>query len=148
MKSIVFIVLVAGMFSCVGNKQKNQTEPESKTAVSGQMPKIDFEEEMHDFGLVKAGEILTYSFQFTNRGETDLKINNAETDCGCIEATIAKSTIPAGEKGFIEVKFNSAGLFGKQLKTVEIQSNSKEPKHLIIFAEVENEQIEIKNLKR
>jgi hypothetical protein len=145
MKSIVFIILIVGIFSCVGNKQKNQNQPKSENTVSGQMPKIEFEEEMHDFGLVKSGEILTYSFQFTNRGETDLKINKAETDCGCIEAIIAKSTIPSGEKGFIEVKFNSAGLFGKQLKTVEIQSNSKEPKHLIIFAEVENEQIEIKN---
>jgi hypothetical protein len=36
-------------------------------------------------------------------------------------------------------------MIGKQLKTLEIQSNSKEPKHLIIFAEVENEQFEIKN---
>ena len=44
-----------------------------------------------------------------------------------------------------EVGIKSAGLFGKQLKTIEIQSNSKEPKHLIIFAEVENELIEIKN---
>ena len=145
MKSIVFVLLIAFMFSCAGNKQKSQTEPESKTTVSGQMPKIEFEEEMHDFGLVKAGEILIYSFQFTNNGENGLIINNAETDCGCIEAKVAKSNIPAGEKGNIEVIFNSAGLFGKQLKTVEIQSNSKEPKHLIIFAEVENEQIEIKN---
>jgi hypothetical protein len=44
-----------------------------------------------------------------------------------------------------EVEFNSSGLFGKQLKTIEIQSNSKEPKHLIIFAGVENELIEIEN---
>ena len=145
MKKIVFAVLVVGLFSCAANKQENQTEPENKTAVSAQMPKIEFEEEIHDFGLVQAGEILTFSFQFTNRGETELKISNTETDCGCIEATPEKDTILPGEKGYIEVKFNSAGLFGKQLKTVEIQSNNKEPKHLIIFAEVENELFEIKN---
>lgn len=145
MKKIVLIAMVFGLFSCAANKQKINTEPESKISVSENLPKIEFEEEIHDFGILKAGEILTYSFQFTNKGETNLIISNAETDCGCIEAKVAKSNIPAGEKGNIEVIFNSAGLFGKQLKTVEIQSNSKEPKHLIIFAEVENEQIEIKN---
>jgi hypothetical protein len=145
MKKIVLVVMVFGLFSCTANKQKNNTEPESKISVSENLPKIEFEEEIHDFGILKAGEILTYSFQFTNKGETNLIISNAETDCGCIKAKVAKSNIPAGEKGNIEVIFNSAGLFGKQLKTVEIQSNSKEPKHLIIFAEVENEQIEIKN---
>jgi hypothetical protein len=142
MKVVVLIVLVLGLFSCVENKPKIIIEAKSETKSSAQFPKIDFDEEIHDFGLIKAGEILSYSFQFTNRGETDLIINTVETDCGCIEATIAKSTVPPGEKGIIEVKFNSAGLFGKELKTVEIQSNSKEPKHLIIFAEVENELFE------
>ena len=144
MNRIVLVVLIFGLFSCVGNKPKINSEFKSETKISGQMPKIEFDEEIHDFGHIKAGEILTYSFQFTNRGETDLIINKAETDCGCIEATITKSNVPPGEKGIIEVKFNSAGLFGKELKTVEVQSNSKEPKHLIIFAEVENEQIEFK----
>ncbi len=145
MNRIVIAVLIFGLFSCAGNKQKINTEPKNETKISEQLPKIEFDEEMHDFGLIKAGEILTFSFQFTNPGEADLIINKAETDCGCIEATNTKKTILPGEKGIIEVKFNSAGLFGKQLKTIEIQSNSKEPKHLIIFAEVENEQIEFKN---
>jgi hypothetical protein len=41
-------------------------------------------------------------------------------------------------------EFSSSGIDFSQLKTVEIQSNSREPKHLIIFAGVENEQIELK----
>ena len=144
MKRFLLLALIIALFSCSEKKPKLKNQGKSENVIS-QIPKIEFVEEMHDFGLIKAGEILTYSFQFTNLGVTDLIINQAETDCGCIEATVAKNSIPAGEKGIIEVKFNSAGLFGKQLKTVEIQSNSKEPKHLIIFAEVENEQIEIKN---
>ncbi len=144
MKRIVLLVLIILQFSCSEKKPniKNEGENEDTKSI---LAKIDFDEEIHDFGLIKAGEKLSFSFQFTNHGETDLIINKAETDCGCIEATIVKNTILPGEKGIIEVKFNSSGLFGKQLKTVEIQSNSKEPKHLIIFAEVENEQIEFKN---
>ncbi len=144
MNRIILLALIILQFSCT-EKRPNIKNAEKIENIISNIPKIEFDEEMHDFGLIKAGEILTYSFQFTNRGETDLIINKAETDCGCIEATIGKITIPSGERGFIEIKFNSAGLFGKQLKTIEVQSNSKEPKHLIIFAEVENEQIEIKN---
>lgn len=144
MKNVLLLVLIIMQFSC-SEKNSNNKNKEKSENVTEQISKIEFDEEMHDFGNLKAGEILTYSFQFTNRGKTDLIINKAETDCGCIEAKFAKNTFFPGEKGIIEVIFNSAGLFGKQLKTVEIQSNSKEPKHLIIFAEVENEQIEIKN---
>jgi len=144
MNRVLLLALILALFSCSEKKPKLKNEEKSENIIS-QMPKIEFDEEIHDFGVIKAGEILTYSFQFTNRGETDLIIDKAETDCGCIEATVVKSTVPPGEKGIIEVKFNSAGLFGKQLKTVEVKSNSKEPKHLIIFAEVENEQIEFKN---
>ncbi len=144
MNRVLLITLILALFSCSEKESKLKNKEKSEIA-TGQMPKIEFDEEVHDFGLIKTGEILTYSFQFTNNGETDLTINKAETDCGCIEATIAKSTILPGEKGIIEVKFNSSGLFGRQLKTVEVKSNSKEPKHLIIFAEVENEQIEFKN---
>ena len=144
MKNVLLLVLMIMQFSCSEKNSNNKNKAKSEN-VTEQISKIEFDEEMHDFGNLKAGEILTYSFQFTNRGETDLIINNTETDCGCIEVKFAKNTFLPGEKGIIEVIFNSAGLFGKQLKTVEIQSNSKEPKHLIIFAEVENEQIEIKN---
>ncbi len=144
MKRFLLLALILVLFSCSEKKGNIVKEGKNENETS-KVPEIEFDEEIHDFGLIKAGEILTYSFVFKNRGEADLIINKAETDCGCVEATIVKNSIPPDKNGMIEVKFNSAGLFGKQLKTVEIQSNSKEPKHLIIFAEVENEQIEFKN---
>ena len=130
------------MISCTEKKPKSNNTPKQFNYKTTQ---IEFDTEMHDFGQVKSGEIMTFSFVFTNSGKVDLIINKTETDCGCIQARIPKEPISFGDKGIIEVKFNSAGMFGKQLKTIEIQSNSKEPKHLIIFAEVENEQIEFRN---
>jgi len=144
MNRIVLIVLIFGIISCTENKQVKNNESNHEVIQNEQLTQIEFDTEMHDFGRVKSGETLVYSFVFVNRGETDFVINKAETDCGCVVANLPKEPIPPGEKGIIEVKFNSAGMIGKQLKTVEIQSNSKEPKHLIIFAEVENEQIEFK----
>jgi len=145
MKKAVFIVLIIGLFSCTGKKPDVKTESNREINKTEQLTEMVFDTEMHDFGKVKSGEILRYSFVFSNKGETVLTIKKAEADCGCLQAKVLKEQVKPGEKGIIEVEFNSAGMTGKQLKTIEIQSNSKEPKHLIIFAEVENELFEIKN---
>lgn len=145
MNKAFITLLIFGLFSCSVKKQENISEPNVKFNNIEKNSQIEFESEMHDFGKIKSGEILTFSFVFSNKGKTDLVIENAESDCGCVQANIPKKAIYPGEKGIIEVEFNSTGLLGKQLKTIEIQSNSKEPKHLIIFAEVENELFDIKN---
>jgi len=147
MNRIIFISLFFALFSCTEKKSQSNNESKQDKNKTTQITQIEFDTEMHDFGRVKSGEILTYSFVFSNRGEAGLIISKAETDCGCLQATIPSEPVKPGEKGIIEVEFNSSGMFGKQLKTIEIQSNSKEPKHLIIFAEVENELFEIKNDK-
>ena len=145
MNRIIFISLFFAVFSCTEKKPYRNSNPKLDKNKTTQITQIEFDTETHDFGRVKSGEILTYSFVFSNQGEAGLIISKAEADCGCVQATIPVEPINPGEKGIIEVEFNSSGMVGKQLKTIEIQSNSKEPKHLIIFAEVENELIEIKN---
>lgn len=142
MNKIALIFLIFVTLSCAEKKSIDKKESNKEINKTG-LPEILFDSEMHDFGRIKSGEILAYSYVFKNAGKSDLIIDKAEADCSCIQVTIPKKNIPPGKKGIIEVVFNSGGMIGKQLKTVEIQSNSKEPKHLIIFAEVENEQIEI-----
>jgi hypothetical protein len=144
MKKIVLIFLIFALFSCIEKKPVQKKETDKEINKSTPRPQVEFDTEMHDFGQIKSGEILSFTFVFTNQGKSDFLIYNAETDCGCLEVKVPQKTISPGEKGLIEVLFNSAGMVGKQLKTIELQSNSKETKHLIIFAEVENEQIEIK----
>lgn len=143
MKIIALIFLIFATLSCAEKKPIDKKESIKEINKTG-LPEIVFDTEMHDFGRIKSGEILAFSYVVTNRGKSDLIIDKSEADCSCIQVTIPQENIPPGKKGIIEVVFNSGGMIGKQLKTVEIQSNSKEPKHLIIFAEVENEQIEIK----
>ena len=145
MNRIIFISLFFALFSCTEKKPDRNSDPKQDNNNTTQITQIEFDTEMHDFGRVKSGEILTYSFVYSNRGEANLIISKAEADCGCMKVTVPTEQVKPGEKGIIEVEFNSSGMIGKQLKTIEIQSNSKEPKHLIIFAEVENELIEIKN---
>ena len=66
------------------------------------------------------------------------------SDCACINASFKQEAIKPGKQGRIEVEFNSAGTAGREYKTIEIYGNSKELKHLAIFAEVNNEIIDIK----
>ena len=99
---------------------------------------------MHDFGILQSGEIVVFSFTVTNTGNSELKIKNVEADCGCVHAEFLKEPVPPGKTGLIEVEFDSSGLFGRQFKTIEVHANTKKPKQLAIFAEVQNEQLEIK----
>lgn len=138
MNKIVPVIFIYFLFSCSGEKTKPET---TKTK---ELAEIVFEEESHDFGQLNSGEIVVFSFVFKNSGKSDLIIENAEADCGCMHLDFSKEPVKPGEKGRIDVEFDSSGMFGKHLKSIEIQSNCKEPKHLVIFAEINNEQIEFK----
>lgn len=144
MKPVFYIALFLIAIAC--NKTKQPVAPAPAENVVTELPAeaLQFETETHDFGLLKAGEKLSFSFVFQNKGNGPIQVKNAGTDCGCISAQFPQKQINQGETGVIDVTFDSSGLFGRQLKTVEILWNSKELKHLIIFAEVENNQLEIK----
>ena len=86
--------------------------------------KISFEEESYDFGEVEAGEIVTHVYRFTNTGKVPLVISNARSTCGCTVPSWPKDPIPPGEKGEIEVRFNTKNKKAKQQKPVTITANT------------------------
>lgn len=140
----LFIILIFTFLSC-SHQKPSQKNPETKAGetVKGKT-EITFNEEIHDFGVLESGEIVVFTFVLTNVGENDLLIKSVDTDCGCIHIKYPKKAVSTGETALIEVGFNSAGLFGKQFKSIEIDANFKEPKHLAIFAAVKNKNLEIK----
>jgi len=60
----VLLAVTLGLTACDGSEPSN-----------GQ-PVIHFEQEIVDVGIVPAGSILDYSFNFTNQGDAPLKIND------------------------------------------------------------------------
>lgn len=144
MKFFIFIVIVYTIFSCVPKKKPSENNSSTKLEKLPETSQITFSEEFYDFGTLTSGEIVVYTFVFTNSGGHDLLINKIEIDCGCVHAKFPDTPVKPGEKGLIEVEFDSSGLFGKQFKSIEIHANFKEPKHLTIFATVKNENLEIK----
>ena len=87
-------------------------------------PEFTFVEEEHDFGLLVDGEKVAYSFVFTNTGDVPLIISNAKGSCGCTVPNWPKDPIAPGEKGAIDVSFNSSGRKGIQNKAVTLTANT------------------------
>ena len=98
--------------------------PGSKISASGVFAKIIFNEESYDFGKVKEGPVLEYSFRFTNAGDKPLVIEKVQTSCGCTgAATDGKKEYGKGEGGEIKITFNTQGREGPQEKFVTVYTN-------------------------
>ena len=86
--------------------------------------KLEFEETIFDFGEVNEGEIVKHTFNFTNTGKVPLVINDAHSTCGCTIPKWPKAPISPGEKGKIEVEFNTKSKPNNQEKPVIISANT------------------------
>lgn len=89
------------------------------------MPKMTFDQELHDFGRLSAGEVISYGFHFRNTGNADLVISGCSATCGCTVASYPKGRVAPGEDGYITVSFNSAGKSGQQYQEVTVVSNAQ-----------------------
>lgn len=99
---------------------------------------IDFSENIHDFGSLKANEKAEHIYKFTNTGTEVLTIDSVETECGCTVPSISKTVLLPGESAELQIVFDTKGKSGKITKTVSLFTNaSTEPKVLSFTAEVE-----------
>jgi hypothetical protein len=142
MHKLAFIFLFLFLVSCQANKNSHKNPKQTTEEL---VPtEISVDEAVHNFGQLKAGEIVLHTFVLTNTGNSDFIIESLETDCGCVTTHFNKQAVKPGENALIEVEFNTAGLVGREYKTIEVVGNSKELKHLAIFAQVDNDLIDIK----
>lgn len=100
-----------------------------------QLPKteITFENKNHHFGSIKEGEIVRHHYAFINTGEEPLIITGAVPSCGCTVPAYPKTPVLPGDKGEIEIEFNSANQKGKVHKNIIIFSNAKQDKLSLSF---------------
>lgn len=131
MKKYLLILVLGLIFTACKNNNHNLPadviyNPNSAEGVdeSGGMPKLVFAKTEHDFGTVIQGEIVTYNFRFTNKGNADLVIAEVSTSCGCTVSNYPKEPIKPGETKFIEAKFNSEARMGFQHKRITVLTNA------------------------
>jgi len=102
-------------------------------------PKIRFENTVHDFGKIKEGSVVDYTFKFKNVGSDVLEIKTVRTSCGCTAAVVSGKSIKPGEEGNLKVEFDSTKKEGVVTRTITLSSNDpvEQQKVLTIIAFVE-----------
>jgi hypothetical protein len=121
---ILSFFILAGLGSCGGDSVKSSREGTSPHDHSQGKPGIEFRDLRHDFGTVKHGEKLAYTFIYKNTGNIPLVVNSARADCGCTLPEYDAEPVAPGEEGKIKVVFNTTGFSGYQTKTVQLSTNA------------------------
>ena len=103
----------------------NDPATAAEDADDSELPVIEFEEDVMDFGEISQGEKVKRIYRFTNTGKSDLIISDAKGSCGCTVPRWPKQPIKPGQSGDIEVVFDSNGKQGRQHKTVTLIANTK-----------------------
>ncbi|MGL1885099.1 MAG: DUF1573 domain-containing protein [Reichenbachiella sp.] len=98
---------------------------------------ITFAVAAYDFGDITQGDKVSYTFEFTNDGDTPLIISNVLTTCGCTAPSWPREPIAPGTSNKIDVTFNSTGKIGHQNKVITVQSNaSNNPERIKIVTNI------------
>jgi len=125
--SVLIILSGIGMMLSCGSNKSSENADRNSVNDSTAVPEISFNTLVHDFGEITEGEKVAYVFTFTNTGTGSLVINNASASCGCTVPKYSRKPLAPGQKGTMEVVFNTSGFGGIQTKTISVQSNAKTP---------------------
>lgn len=93
-------------------------------------PEFKFEQETINYGKIAQGSDGKRVFEFTNVGNSPLIITKIKTSCGCTVPKKPDGPIMPGEKGKIEVSYDTKRPGGFS-KAITIYSNAKNPRKMI-----------------
>ncbi len=139
MKKIMIMLAVSSLLAACnqGNSKQSNAAATEKTAV-GEVPVLKFDKEIYDFGKIKAGDKVSYSYSFVNSGKSPLIITDARASCGCTIPSWPNKPINPGDKEAIKVIFNSEGKSGLIDKQITITANTTPAQTLVhLVGEVE-----------
>ncbi len=104
--------------------QPTSTPPAGACASTNVLgPRIQFATSLYDFGRVKAGEPVKYTYVFTNTGDRLLIINSVQPQCGCTTAGEWTRQAEPGKTGVIPIQFNTANYNSGVFKQVTVSCN-------------------------
>lgn len=105
-------------FDSLERQGLNTEFKETKRAV------IKFENLTHDFGTIREGEKVSFTYKFKNTGEAPLIIERALASCGCTLPEWTTEPVLPGDTGFIKVEFDSSGKLNLQNKSIHVTANT------------------------
>lgn len=123
----IFNLITIVSFSLFGLLSACQGQEKSKlnaTDVTSESSIIKFDTTGHDFGVVKDGEKVEWTYEFTNIGKSKLLITKVQASCGCTVPSYSDQPIMPGKRGKILIKFDSNGKEGEVTKNVTVYANT------------------------
>ena len=128
-KVLIIFSLLLGLVSCQDDKDKKLSPDLINISKSADNPSdkqaaISFDKTEFNFGKILQGEVVTYTFHFTNTGNVPLLITSIDKSCGCTTGDYPRTPIDPGQGGDIKVSYDSKGHFGFQSKTVTVNTNA------------------------
>ena len=135
-KIILAVLLAVFAVSCreQGNQQLSSdlvTNPKSAEHSDKKGPVLQFEKTEYDFGKILQGEVVSYTFHFTNTGDAPLIITSVDKSCGCTASEYPRQPIDPGKQGSIKITYDSKGHQGFQTKALVVNANTN-PSHTTI----------------
>lgn len=128
MKTLTISAILSEDFSGMSEKQIKKA------------PKIVVNQSTYDFGKVKSGTVLKFSFTVNNEGKQELIIRKVKASCGCTATQPEATHIKKGKSTEINVEFNTRGRRGRQHKTITVITN--DPVNPQIILNVQGELIQ------
>ena len=86
-------------------------------------PAIEFTSQVVDYGEIERGSDGIRRFEFTNTGNQPLVISKVYSSCGCTIPKKPEAPIAPGDKGEIQVKYDTNRV-GPIRKTITVNSNA------------------------
>ena len=138
---IFFGLLIGVVFILLDNKFKFFEKKERDTykgVVEADKDKIyftkaEYSEFEYDFGKVKEGDTVGHVFKIRNIGKEPLIIYKSQASCECIAAFASDKSIMPDSTGNINVFFKTKGRKGKQIRSVDIVTNTDPATATLMF---------------
>lgn len=90
-----------------------------------QRPVLAFEDTVVSFGTVSEGFVFSHTFSFVNKGPGTALIADVSTTCGCtVPKTWPREPLAPGERGEVEVSFDTHEKSGEQDKVISVVANT------------------------
>ena len=119
--AILFLSSLLSLGAFAQDAKENAVKKEAPAAKGG--AKIEFKEEVIDYGTIQKGADGIRKFQFTNTGNEPLIISRVYSSCGCTIPKKPEDPILPGKDGEIEVKYDTKRV-GPIRKTISVYSNA------------------------
>ncbi len=82
-----------------------------------------FKKKLHDYGTVARASKQVAIFEFVNPTKQTMTLGGVRASCGCAEPKILNRTVKPGEKGKIQVNFNTIRFVGERKATITVSIN-------------------------